>query len=693
MIPPVLLTVTQEQFIAATRGKDKTRPSRCDPYEDARESRLLIAGDEHVGVSSALMWIGAQKCLADSQLIPIVIDYIAMGSSGTNPLRRQVIKELRKTGQWLREDDDLPPVVLIIDNMHLGARPRLERVISELCSGSYAHILIGCRVGVEGKLYEEVSEACGKFERRYVGRLARGDVRALARLVDAPREESLADKAIEVVRAHSLPSTPFTYSMILSAILRGESLMAATSPTALLDAYVDLLLGRGGISEDSRFGLDAINRGYILGELAELFVRRQVGALPQMQVVGRLEESFETLDWPEVPVDIIKDLQLRHILVLRGGSVSFTQSSYLHLFAAKRALESPEFLDHLVADALYYAPILAHYAALKRSDVKLLARLMSLIDPFLDETVMRSSAFREADVAVKTDSSVEEIGRRIDRETALATRDRSNEDDFTPLDAMEDDLVPFPLTPIDDQPLIARMVTVLGLRSNILRDTEIFPDHELRKHALRRILDGWAQFADRIEAEENFGPMVQQATEYLAYELKLSPKRIKRMAEDIATILPLSMAIGGISATLSTRKLSRTVERCFDDEEFCTDPALALLGAYMLCDVQTVGWSRPLPMIYESHRKILGIRTLFRSVLMFTYFRTPMESQDERTLQEFLTEQLIDDEMPRSKKERSALKGQVIEKLKRAKLIWKDAKLPAGQSPMLSAGTAEDSES
>jgi hypothetical protein len=565
----------------------------------------------------------------------------------------------------------------------MGTTPRLDRILEEISVGGYRHVLLGCRSAVEAELFDRLLDACGNFDRVYVGRLARADVEALTRLVDPVRSESIAAKAIEVVRQHSLPSTPFTFSMIVSAILRGESLLNATSPTTLLDAYLDVLLGRGGPEEDSRFGLDAANRGYILGEVAELFVRRKSGALPQMDVVACLQRSFELLDWPSVPVDTIKDMQARHILVLRGGEVSFTQSSYLHLFAARRAIEDADFLEYLTNDSLYYAPVLAHYAALKRSDVALVQLLLPMLDPFLEEEFPRSSAFR--DVAFQAEyETIEQVGGRIDREALFASREEPSEDDLVPIDALNEDVTPFPLAPMDDQPPMARMVVTLGLLSNVLRDTEIFRDHELRKHAFTRILEGWAQIADRAESDSAFDTTIEALVERMSVDYRLSQKRAERLTDDVRSILPMSMAIGGITATLSTQKLSRTAERCLADEDFASDPALALLAIYLLLDSQSPGWSSSLAILNEKHRDILGVRKLLRRVLLVAYFRIPQAGRDEENIQGFLVEQMIEEGIPRSEAARTRMRGEVLNRLKKAKLRWRSAQLPAGQSPMLS---------
>lgn len=672
LIPPVLLPMPPDQFVAATRDRDElaTKPQRCDLDEEINTSRVILAGDEHVGVTSALNWMTGKICIGKPRLIPIRVDFLEVGA-GHGPLRRQVIKQLRSVGRFYREADALPALVLILDNVHLGSQARLERVAHELGEPQYVQVLIGCRSGTETLLAEALGNAGLDFKVRYVGRLARADVRALARLVDPSRADNLSNKAIEVVEAHRLPSTPFTFSMIVSAILRGESLMAATSPTALLDAYLDLLLGKGATDEDSRYGLDAFNRSFILAKLAEHFVHRKAGALPLTEVVSALTESLDELDWPENAVDVLKDLESRHVLTIRSGEVSFSQNSYLHLFAAKRASDSFAFRAKLISDPLYYSPIIAHHAALKRNDVELLEEVLGLVEPYVHGSIERSRLFKPVlDTTPRQLLTHEELRKRIDVEAKSAAED-DDEDELAPVGAGSDeDLRPFPLQPVDELPLIPRLLTTLGLVSNVMRDTEIIPNQDARREALTQVLSGWAVLADAIESDESYDSHSREAALELAAEIGIPERMIERFIDEVRTIIPLSVSFAGISTTLSSRKLFRTTMRCLEREDFAKDPALALLGSYLLFDVQTPGWTDRLELLLERHENVLGVRSIFRRVMFYAFLRQPKDSSDEKNVRDFLVEQMLREQGLKGA-DAGHRRGVMIESLNQAKLKYR----------------------
>ena len=66
---------------------------------------------------------------------------------------------------------------------------------------------------------------------------------------------------------------------------------------------------------------------------------------------------------------VLQGLIARRIRLNQHGQIKFSQSSFLHLFAARRAVESRDFRIYLCEDPLFFPPIIQHYAALARNDV------------------------------------------------------------------------------------------------------------------------------------------------------------------------------------------------------------------------------------------------------------------------------------------------------------------------------------
>lgn len=266
-IPPVLLPVSQEQFVRSQDLPKDERPKRLDPSVEALEPGCtVIVADDRVGLTTALEWLTLKRHALDGRAVPIVIDFKHV-SVGTKPLRKQIIKELRISGVSIRDNASLPTVTLALDNFSSRPEKICSRVMEELRVGDFDRVMIGCKQGQESETLDALKLAGISASVRYLGRLNHGDIHQLAGLVAPSRAERLANKALDIAHREHLPRTPFTLSLLISAILHGEALLSTASETALLDAYLNLLMGRGDPHEDARFSLDAHERADILGDL------------------------------------------------------------------------------------------------------------------------------------------------------------------------------------------------------------------------------------------------------------------------------------------------------------------------------------------------------------------------------------------------------------------------------------------
>src|SRR5206468_10478834 len=122
-------------------------------------------------------------------------------------------------------------------------------------------------------------------------------------------------------------------------MVSGEQFLTAISSTSLLEAYIMRVLGRDDPRDSSRTGLDATNRAKLLESLANLFIMKQVGTLPEADVIAHFQEYFDLVDWDESPLEVLTFFRSRGIVQTAGGQVRFTQATYLHLLAARYAVE------------------------------------------------------------------------------------------------------------------------------------------------------------------------------------------------------------------------------------------------------------------------------------------------------------------------------------------------------------------
>lgn len=673
LIPPVLLPVSQEQFVAAARnGTEELK--RNDPFQVAKEKHLLIAGDENVGVSSALTWIAAQKCLADDTRVQVFVDYnrIVNGYSNRN-LRGAVERELRELEIQFTRSEPLPAINLTIDNIRTDQHGKLARVIEELREADFASVTLGVRATHENEVFEAFAVNDFPLTRHSIGRMSSEDVRALARLADARRGPAVADVAVKLVRENDLPSTPFTFSMMLAALLTGQgnTLTQATSSTALLNAYTSLLLGYADPHQDARVEMDADNRARVLSRLAEHFVERQVGSITQIEAINFITEVFDALDWLDDPIVTLNDFQRRRILKsINGRDISFAQNSYLYLFAAKAAQSSREFLNKLLSDPIFYAPIVTHYAALSRDDFGLTRDLLPHLDQFLHEDVPVSQVWKPVRNANPKTTEPSAIEQSLEKELSAATHEPLTEDELDPLDRKEErDEAPFPLAPMEDQPKVVRLLLTAGLLSNVLRDTDVFQDAALRQTALIRIIEAWAQVANRIAVDPNFDVAIDSITESIGDNLSLSETKRSRLKEEVKLTLPMTFSVGGISTELATGKLIRTLERCYSTEDFQKNPALQVLGAALALNAQQGPWIDILDHLDPAFATAPGVRIYLQRMLLFTYLRLP-DGEDVTRIERIIADLVIAESGVTNPD-----RGRILQRMQGSRLNWRTARL------------------
>jgi hypothetical protein len=454
--------------------------------------------------------------------------------------------------------------------------------------------------------------------------------------VEAPaRARDLATRAIEVVRREHLPRTPLTLGLLISVLLHGEMMLGTASETALLDAYIDLLLGRGDPHDDTRITLDAHERAAILGVLAEEFALRAVGSLSESDAVTALQRYFDELAWEENAVEVLNNFRSRRILTLAGGRFRFAQSSYLHLFAAKRAVDSGDFLAVLLDRPLYYAPILRHYAALTRRDARVLSQVAVLLEQ-MEAVPGGGLSFEDR---APTSRTIDDVVAELDS-TAHAEQ-RELEMHAQPADAFGElidqhadvDPEPFPLESIEDAPQLLQMLTCLALVSGVLRDSELVTDLQLKERVLKRTLSVWGDLVALLEQDEDYRAYSEHLAGVLAPEHASREKR-QQFVDDFVENAPMLTAAGGISVTLASRKLTVLLKRAFEDPGFAGQRRASVMGALLAWAISGRGWSGYFQDVQRRH----GLIPILRRLGYIAYNTDTIVGDDVQGLEELLAD-------------------------------------------------------
>jgi hypothetical protein len=691
VIPPVLLPVSHEQYVAAQRDEDGPKISRIDVDGDLGQHRVIVlAAEESAGLTTALQWLVARKAELNPSLAPVLIDYGTL--RGLRPLDRSLRHELRATGMSISANSTLPSSALALDNVMPSSNVAFGRMLADLPVDSAELIVLGCRRGAEIELMNALSESGIDAVLRHLGRLNTQDIKSLAALVAPSRASRLADLAISIVSREHLPRTPLTLSLLVSVLIQGESTLAAASETSLLDAYVNYLLGRGNPADDARFQLDAHEKVSLLASLAEQFAMRNSGELSESEVTATFEAYFSAVGWTESATELLDFLRRRHILIAREGKVHFAQSSYLHLFLAKRAIESSEFLSKLMEDPAYYTSSIRHYAALTRGNEELLRAIGKLAaNPIIAASEIPRGAnftvYKNARTSMSdddVDKFLDSLEVRHDGHSHEAVRVGGEEHD--PLDSMEDrDPLPFPVVRIHEAPPLVQLIETLALVSTVLRDSELVKNLDLKFETLSHTLALWGRLVDFLEADSSFREVIGEVAKEYATKNNIAEKEQPAFLDYFVETAAVFTSLSGLTETLSSRKLILTLQRCLSDPEVQADPGALIMAALMSFDLRVKEWPEAFEIAQGKHPDVKAVTSILESIALYSNAYLELNDKDADRLISFLSNRLAarkpEPDSIASKQRRDKIERRLRQiRLRNAITGSKSASLPSGSS-------------
>lgn len=637
-VPPVFLPLPHEQFASYQMRKDQERPEKRDAGELFGSRKVVVVvGDEGAGVSTALRWLVSNAARVHHRAAPLYIDARSCRSQNA-ALRRELTREAIARRLIDRKSDPLPAHVLAIDNVKPVSTRAYQSLVEDICASTATAVFIGVRQGDESELVDSLAACSRPVEVVYLGKPGKSEVKALVRMIAPATSESLADQVIKVVRRERLQRTPFNIALLIVLLARGVGTNLNSSDTAVLDKYVQLLLGRSGSFLDPRWTLDPQNREAVLAHLAKFMVQQNRGGLAKSTAMEQLEAYFESVDWQEDAEATLETFRLMRLLRIHDGVVQFQQTAYLHLFAAKAAIDDEEFLSELLDRELYYGPIIRHYAALVRQSDRVVRVLLDSLRDTWPSKDPQSKIYEVAD-ALPAPKPASERPAAVSPETKSegnASSPAAPEDDAEDEWGDGDDRVPFPLDDPATWSLTQQLLSVLDLSSRVVRDSDQVADLKLKDELFTTVLDRWGYLTDVMADDNMFVEVIESVVLGTAGE-ESEEERDKHRAllEDIRLSMPMFVALTGINATLASRKLLRTYER--SDSE--GDDGVSLYGdiaaAMFAFLVAEPGWATRLPRIAERYSTMWVVPNFVFGLARMAYEHQHLEPEDKASIEEF----------------------------------------------------------
>jgi len=676
ILPPILIPVPHAEYIKARTKKNAAKIERLDPAEEIKHGDvLIIAAEENSGLTTAIKWMTLEASRYLVGAAPIYVPFQTCRKT-RGPVEDQVRTEAQRRQLIGKRDQDMPPYVLGIDNFS----PYVDK-ISEAALGEIAHsdallTIVGCAQGVEDELVKRLNRLGVTPRVRYLGKLSAADVRNYARLVSPSDFENLAEQVLTALRVENLAKTPFTVSLLLSVLIQGGKFSANASQTSILDDYIGLLLGRGDPHDDARFGLDQSAREAILSGLAQTFVEAGVGGLTEIDVQRSFQAVFDRFGWIESTAEVLASFVERKVLRRRGGFIEFSRSSFLHIFAAKRATLDKAFRAVLLERPIYYSAAITDYAALYRHDADLIDQLSKLLTKEY-ATTTHGSVFESLELAppnLRDEVDAQGIGAPGQESDDDPAND--SEENSVDLQRWQDDvfdreddknLPPFPTTHEDDVPPAIQLYRTLDLVSTVLRDSDQVENLELKQTVLADVLEKWGLAMDVMHDDSSFHEFLKR----LILDLELEkPEKDggEAMLEEFGKAIPAAITLASIEATLSSRKLSLLLDRVMNDTKIPPSEETVIMACFFHYSLREPGWPAKLTALLQFQGNIWIVRNFLLHLLVNTFQTDDVEPEDASDLLDLCVLIIQRSSNYKDEPEKSRHRGEIVKDLEKMRL-------------------------
>lgn len=650
LVPPALLPLPLEQYLSANDPEDGgTAIERDDIREHLGTERLFIlVGEASSGLTSALQWLTYQAYVLDPTLAPVCIDRDDLGP-GKDPVTNALRKELALAGIPAGPKDALPKLAIAVDVTDIARTRKMQRVAEFIRTQPDHTFVIGCGRDDETHITEMLhNEGIAPFT-RYLGSFGRREIRSLVALTGADREDEVVTAVLALLKRERLPRTPAIISALVSIVAAGSSLSHGENDTAVLESYLGMLLGRGEEAEERDHSLDYRQRQHILSSLAEKFIRDNIRRLPRVEVERFLLDYFQAVGWSEPPGEVIKSLVARRVLVERNQVVSFRHHMFMYLLAAQGVQDSAELREFVLSDALSFAPIIRHVAALRRSDRELLRHVWLLYKKCREDLGLEG-----ADLFARTalkegwggdDDTAALLRKVLPSETT--TPEAEPEESRREFEDMLDQMDALFAVEDEDEDIIRQrdkfldFVESLELMSSVLRNSELVQDIPLKNNVLQDALEGRANFAAIISGsiEEFFAS--SEVVESVVRASTASDADVGEVVERIMVLTPILAMWAGIADSMANSRLSQSVSEAMKSESFIADPGRALMGVMLAQQIGHSEWVEYAKMVLRMHGERKSVQESIRFFATSAYMDPSTQPGRQRDLEGLISSCLV----------------------------------------------------
>lgn len=671
LVPPRIFPMPYEEWLVANEP-GKERISRLDLVELLQEHQcIVLAGGPETGLTSALLWALDRHFETDPARLPVHVRFEDVGP-GIDPLDRAIRKSLSRVTN-LQPDDDLPPLVIAVDDVDSGNTKTFRRILSHMSSHPDQRYLIACEPDRAQAILDALENADISATRGYLAPFGRRELKVLVEKIVGTRDSDLVDRVLKFLGRVKMPRTPFLMAALVVVLVEAEEFARgeSTGETAVLNSYAALMLGTNASS--SRAGLDERNFEHILSCLAEKLVTDGARSIARIDAEEFLVEYWKNKGWKDSPARVLDSLIERRVLAETDQTIRFRHPSLLFLFAAKRLRESAPFRELVEADPTGHSVTFQHAAALDRSDV----RLLELADGALEEVLgamegLDASLFDRVtfleDWAFAPDlqAAARVLGLPPVPENVI---DRQIDDAY---EVMEDPDYELDTPPNDqDESPLERIGGATALLSNVLRSSELIDDVELKTTTLKNAIDGWSVLAVALAMEEARTHTVRDLIVEIFEEVfpDVADKTLTARAEQITRVFMSHMVGFEALSSLGTVKMLDMLKALLDDPTWVASTPHALFTTFVYFNLKGADRTKYLAQLLKAHGGHPLVRALVRHTALNAYHTTAFGQSETTALENVLVDCTLLDHPREGVQETSRARSMILGELRKGRQL------------------------
>lgn len=390
------------------------------------KQNLLLLGKKESGKTTVLHYITKYDLANFNSLmtVPVIVNTLHVDYAGKNVITRAIHKYIN---QYCDESSsfsvaDIEKLLkaglctIMFDDFEMAENREVKKINEFIDAYPNNRFIFSEKENITSKYFHtvEVIPAC-EYETARIASLTKGQIRAIAtRSFSSEDSSALVDKIMLCFKKTTLPKTPFVLSLILSICDTAD--FAPINEAVIMEQFIEHLLEKASPTEAYSTTYDFHIKEDFLINLAAYMDKNNKFFLYTNEFEDFLNAYHADKGFPLKETNFDSLFFNKGVLIRTDLIVAFRYNCMVEYYLAKKAMQSPEFLDHILDKRTYlnYPNELLYYTGLNRKDVRVVEVLQKAL--YADYDVLRDVVPKiddyniGIDISLPEESFVEKIG-------------------------------------------------------------------------------------------------------------------------------------------------------------------------------------------------------------------------------------------------------------------------------------------